>query len=131
MADDLIDKVVAARKAAIAENTHPESPVRSEAQNAAILAAQVKEIMNYYSSEDVLLARIEALESQVKNILLAPSAPPPSPAAPVLAAAAPDEPEDEEVGEGHAEPIENEANDAQLVLPEGDLPAEDESEEDQ
>ena len=125
---DLIDTIVAAYKEAVAANTHPATPVRSEAQNAAILAAQVKEILNHYSSEDVLLSRIVALEGQVKNILSAPAAPAPAPEAPIPAAAAPDEEGDDEVEEGHAEPIEEEADDSTLIPPDDVTSAEHEEE---
>ena len=118
---DLIDKIVAAYKEAVAANTHPDTPVRSEAQNAAILAAQVKEILNHYSSEDVLLARIVTLENQVKNILSAPPGPAPAPEAPVPAAAAPDAPEDD----GEDDEAED---DAELIAPHESPPAEHEDE---
>ena len=119
---DLIDKVVAAYKEAVAVNTpHPDTPVRSEAQNAAILAAQVKEIMNHYSSEDVLLSRIVALEGQVAGLMAAANTP--APQVPVPAAAAPVEPDDaEDDGEDAAE------DDAELIAPTGDAPAEHEDE---
>ena len=117
---DLIDKIVAAYKEAIAANTHPDTPVRSEAQNAAILAAQVKEILNHYSSEDVLLSRIVALEGQVAGLMAAANTP--APQVPVPAAAAPVEPDDaEDDGEDQAE------DDAELIAP-GDAPAEHEDE---
>ena len=41
----LIDKVIAATHAAAAENTPPDGLPRSEAQNAAILIAQVQAIL--------------------------------------------------------------------------------------
>ena len=110
---DLIDKVVAAYKAAVAENTHPDTPVRSEAQNAAILAAQVKEIMNHYSSEDALLSRIVALESKVQA--LSTPAPAPAPEPPAPAAAAPDNPSDD----GEDDEAED---DAELIPPQGSPP---------
>jgi hypothetical protein len=69
---DLIGQVIAARKAAEAENTHPEGP-RSEAQNAAILIAQVKEIMNHFSSEDKLLGMIFDLDGRIKELEAKPS----------------------------------------------------------
>ena len=127
---DLIDKVVAAYKAAVAENTHPDTPVRSEAQNAAILAAQVKEIMNHYSSEDVLLSRIVTLESKVQALSTPAPAPAPAPEAPIPAAAAPDEPQDETESDEGDDDEGDLPEDAELIPPHDSPPAEHEEEHD-
>ena len=128
---DLIDKVVAAYKEAAAVNTpHPDTPVRSEAQNAAILAAQVKEIMNHYSSEDVLLSRIVALESKVQALSPPAPVPAPAPEAPIPAAAAPDEPQDETEGDEGDGDEGDLPEDADLIPPHESPPAEHEDEHD-
>jgi hypothetical protein len=92
----LIDTVLAARKAAEAENTHPDMTARSEAQQAAILIAQVQAIMAdaqspappppapppvdigpLQSAYNAVAARLAALEQQITRFIPSPSAPGP------------------------------------------------------
>lgn len=63
----LCDAVIAAGKAVTPVQT-PESGPLTEQHQANIIIAQVREIMNHFSGEDVLLTRIVAIESHIAAI---------------------------------------------------------------
>jgi hypothetical protein len=102
---DLLDRVVAARKAAEAEHCNPDGSPRTEAQHAAILIAQVQAIigsqdyipMTHADIHAVVQATVAQVAPHHPALVAAPEPVlPPAPAAPEIVPIVQDAPAPEE-----------------------------------